>query len=59
MSPQAKMRAVTVQLAKYLGADLVEQVLTNAREIFVETPAASTATVIEQARQELADQAEG
>lgn len=58
LSPQVKMRFVTVQLAKYLGADLVEQVLTNAREIFVEPPAAPAASVIEQAKQELVVQAQ-
>jgi hypothetical protein len=32
LTPQAKMRATIVQLAKYLGSDLVECVLTNAHE---------------------------
>jgi hypothetical protein len=60
LTPQTKMRAVVVHLAKYLGTPLVEDVLTNAREIF-ETPPpprpeASKAAVIDQARQ-LAEQA--
>jgi hypothetical protein len=37
LSPQAKMRAVSVQLAKNLGSQLVCEVLINAREVF-ETP---------------------
>ena len=37
LAPEAKMRAVVVNLAKYLGAPLVESVLINARAIF-ETP---------------------
>jgi hypothetical protein len=34
LSPQARMRAVTVQLAKNLGSKLVCEVLINAREVF-------------------------
>lgn len=34
LSPEAKVRAVAIHLAKYLGSDLVLQVLANAREVF-------------------------
>ncbi|TML24488.1 MAG: hypothetical protein E6G32_03750 [Actinobacteria bacterium] len=57
LSPQAKMRAVTVQLAKYLSADLVKKVLVNARDVFLETPSAPKAAVLEAARKQLEDQA--
>jgi len=55
LSAEAKMRAVTVQLAKYLGSDLVVHVLTNARDVFVAptTPrviAPPPEAVIEQAK---------
>lgn len=63
MSDEAKMRTVIVQLAKYLSPELVALVLTNAHEIFLQeavgAPSAviEQATVIEQARKELAAQA--
>jgi len=38
LTPEAKMRAVIISLAKYLGASLVESVLENAREIFEAPP---------------------
>jgi hypothetical protein len=50
LSPQAKMRATIVQLAKYLGTDLVECVLDNAREVFEASPDLSSA-VIERIRE--------
>jgi hypothetical protein len=57
LTDQAKMRAVVVHLAKYLGAPLVESVLTNAREIFVAPPPpdASVATVAGAARPNAAE----
>jgi hypothetical protein len=63
LSPQAKMRAVAVQLAKNLGVKLVCHVLINARQVF-ETPHAAprvvafpqAALVIEEAKK-LGDQA--
>ncbi len=51
LSPQTKMRAVIIQLAKYLSPDLVAKVLTNAHDLFAVPQPVSTATVIEQARQ--------
>jgi len=56
LTPEAKMRATTVQLAKYLGSDLVECVLKNAREVFLK-PSGVSATVIKEAKK-LTDQAE-
>jgi hypothetical protein len=59
LSPQAKMQAVVIQLAKYLGAELVKDVLVNGRAIFVAAPppsppppatAAPAAAVLEEAR---------
>jgi hypothetical protein len=63
LSPEAKMRAVAVHLAKYLGLDLVLRVLENAKEVFeaptappIITPPAEA--VIEEARR-LAHEAVG
>lgn len=41
LDPESKMMAVVIELAKYLGPDLVKRVLTNARPVLI---AASTAT---------------
>lgn len=49
LGSDAKMRAVVIQLAKYLGPDLVKGVLTGARSLFVTPPAARTA-VLQEAR---------
>jgi hypothetical protein len=57
LTPDAKMRATIVQLAKYLGADLVDCVLTNAHEVFVK-PSGATAAIIVEAAKKLTDQAE-
>jgi hypothetical protein len=67
LSPEATMRAVIIQLSKYLSPALVAQVLTDAREIFVATPAAPSqspaaaepAALIEEARRQLAEQKGG
>jgi len=38
LSPETKMRAVAVQLAKNLGSELVAKVLTDAHEVFRTLP---------------------
>ncbi|MGA2926293.1 MAG: hypothetical protein ABSG43_09915 [Solirubrobacteraceae bacterium] len=50
LGSDAKMRAVTIYLAKYLGADLVIRVLTDARELFL-APVGAKKAVLERARQ--------
>lgn len=53
LSPEAKMRAIAVHLAKYLGSELVLQVLINARDVFEATPRSITPppdAVLEQAK---------
>jgi hypothetical protein len=57
LSADAKMRAVIVQLAKYLGVPLVKQVLASARPVLQAAPPA-TAAVIAKART-LAEEAGG
>lgn len=61
LGEQAKMRAILVQLAKYLSTDVVRNVLVHGREAFLgpapvtgEVP--SPQTLIEQARKELGEQ---
>ena len=55
LGSDAKMRAVVIQLAKYLGPVLVKGVLTGARSLFVAPPAVRTA-VLQEARR-IAEQA--
>jgi hypothetical protein len=56
LSTDAKMRAVVIQLAKYLGPDLVKRVLTCAKPVLAALPAATApapaamSAVLEQAR---------
>jgi hypothetical protein len=61
LDPEAKMRAVMIQLSKALGSPLVLNVLANARTIFEPRPASApvgvmdTGALIEQARKQLED----
>ncbi len=61
ITPQAQMRAVVIQLSKYLGADLVGTVLQATRSILVAAPPSTSGTpdaqaVIEEARKQLTEQ---
>jgi hypothetical protein len=60
MGQHAKMRAVLVQLAKYLSSDVVLKVLKNGRAAFLPpaappTQVASAETLIEQAKREIGE----
>jgi hypothetical protein len=59
LSPQAKMRAVTIQLAKYLSPQLVKRLLQAAREVLVEPSAEPTTTVLAEAKKLTAPEVPG
>jgi len=60
LAPQVQMRAVVIQLSKYLGADLVEGVLTTTRSILVPqappAPVISSQVLIQETKRQLAEQ---